>query len=178
MKKYVCGFMFSPDLREVVLVGKLRPAWQAKKLNAPGGAIEQISPNGQDELPQLALTRETFEETGVEVPLQRWQMFAVLKTPDTDSEIHFGAVRIPHLGEVRTRTDEPIFIVQVETIETDRIAIGEPTSDRGHGQRALGEVLYNIPWLVRMAKAALLGDDCQYIVGEVRVTPGPSKRGT
>jgi len=39
-KTYVAGFMFSPDLENVVLIEKQKPEWQKGKYNAVGGKIE------------------------------------------------------------------------------------------------------------------------------------------
>ncbi len=39
MKLYVVGFMFTEDEKQVVLIEKKRPEWQAGKLNGVGGKI-------------------------------------------------------------------------------------------------------------------------------------------
>ena len=40
MREYVCGFLFSPDRKKVLLIRKRRPAWQAGKLNGVGGKVD------------------------------------------------------------------------------------------------------------------------------------------
>jgi len=173
MKRYVCGVIFSNDLRMMVLMEKKRPKWQAGKLNFPGGAVEP-----QDGVEQNTLTREVFEELGLKVPASRWTMFAKLTTPDTDSDVYFGAIRLPQ-GEaetVQTMTDEQVFLVDVSTVSPAQIAEGWPMPEKGrYGRRAVGTPLYNIAWLTSLARTVLLGDDCQYIIGEVRTTPGPAR---
>jgi 8-oxo-dGTP pyrophosphatase MutT (NUDIX family) len=56
--EYVVGFVFDPDESHLLLIWKNRPAWQAGKLNGPGGKRE----NG--ETPLAAMEREFGEETG------------------------------------------------------------------------------------------------------------------
>lgn len=58
-KQMVAGFLFSEDLNHVILIQKNRPSWQAGRLNGPGGAIEH------GEMPEEAMNREYFEETGI-----------------------------------------------------------------------------------------------------------------
>jgi 8-oxo-dGTP diphosphatase len=75
--KYVAGFMFrnSPnvsDERQVALVLKDHPKWQAGKLNAIGGKISG------DETPTYAMVREFAEETGSETKPEDWREFCVL----------------------------------------------------------------------------------------------------
>src|SRR5436309_3669493 len=61
MQGYVCGFLFSPDRRRVLLIRKRRPAWQAGRLNGVGGKIEPGEGPGQ------AMRREFREEAGLDV---------------------------------------------------------------------------------------------------------------
>lgn len=55
----VCGFMFSNDFSEVLLINKEKPDWQKGKLNGIGGKVEK------DELAIQTMTREFQEETGI-----------------------------------------------------------------------------------------------------------------
>ena len=64
---YVLGFMFSPDKKEVLLIRKNRPEWQAGKWNGIGGKIEF------SESPRDTIEREFLEETGVRCP--KWDCF-------------------------------------------------------------------------------------------------------
>lgn len=57
MIKYTCGFMFDKDNR-MILVEKLKPAWQAYKMNGVGGRNER----GETQLE--CMCREWKEETG------------------------------------------------------------------------------------------------------------------
>lgn len=67
MIQYVCGFYFSEDLKQVVLIRKLKPEWQKGKLNGVGGKIED------NEHGKAAMIREFKEETGKEVT--QWTLF-------------------------------------------------------------------------------------------------------
>lgn len=74
--KYVLGFAFGNDGAEdgVVLIKKIKPDWQAGKLNAPGGKIEPT-----DKSPKHAMKREFLEETNIETSLADWRHFATMK---------------------------------------------------------------------------------------------------
>lgn len=70
--KYVLAFAFTPDLKQVALIRKEKPAWQAGKINGIGGKVEP------EEAWTTAMTREFKEETGVYVLQEQWLEFAVL----------------------------------------------------------------------------------------------------
>lgn len=69
MKNYVCGFLFSPDQNQIVLIEKQKPEWQRGKLNGVGGKLEY------NESPASAMAREFKEEAGVMIPAERWKHF-------------------------------------------------------------------------------------------------------
>lgn len=71
-QEYVCGFAFNPELTSVVLIEKLKPAWQEGLLNGVGGKVEK------DERPIDAMTREFKEETGVETLYLDWENFLTM----------------------------------------------------------------------------------------------------
>jgi len=70
MTYFVLGFLFSPDLRDVLLIKKERPDWQAGLLNGIGGHIET------KENALQAMQREFFEEAGLWVG--EWQEYCTL----------------------------------------------------------------------------------------------------
>lgn len=70
---YVLGFAFSHTMRSVVLIEKLKPDWQAGKLNGVGGKIEP-GENAYD-----AMAREFFEETGWAISYGDWHLFEIMR---------------------------------------------------------------------------------------------------
>lgn len=72
---YVLALLFTPDRRQVVLMHKTRPAWQAGRVNAPGGKLHP------GETAAEAARREVREEAGVDVPAVAWEEFLVWDDP-------------------------------------------------------------------------------------------------
>ncbi len=70
MTEYVAGFLFNKDLTKVLLIEKLKPEWQAGKLNGIGGKIEP------GEAVEEAMAREFKEETGI--AFGQWRAFCRL----------------------------------------------------------------------------------------------------
>jgi 8-oxo-dGTP pyrophosphatase MutT (NUDIX family) len=70
--RYVAGFMFDVANKQVALIRKTKPAWQAGKLNGIGGKIED------GESPEAAMVREFLEETGCNTDRDDWSHFASL----------------------------------------------------------------------------------------------------
>lgn len=104
--KYVAGFLFSPNFELVVLIHKNRPDWQAGKVNAVGGKIEE------GENSTAAMQREFEEETGLRV--LEWKEFALL------SDMRGYAVSflyaIGNVAAARTVEDEEIEVFQVSDL--------------------------------------------------------------
>lgn len=92
IKQYVAGFLFSRDLKNVMLIRKTKPAWQAGKLNAIGGKIEP----GETEYG--AMVREFEEETGIKH--FGWKPYAQLIGEEDDGReyiVHFFVDTVPTL---------------------------------------------------------------------------------
>lgn len=105
-KRYVVGFMFSPNLENVVLIEKKRPDWQAGKCNGVGGGIEKTDLTAVD-----AMRREFREETGLDH--EDWRYFASLKDQRGYTVLFYYAVSDVYM-QVETVTDEKVFLVHVE----------------------------------------------------------------
>lgn len=126
-EQYVCGFLFSRDLTNVVLIRKLKPEWQRGKLNGVGGKIEP----GETWL--QAMGREFREEAGLVVA--HWRLFHVERFLN-GTVVHFCCA----VGEpmrARTMTDEPVIVTDVRAGITPFTA------------------MYNLPYLIPMAQIIL-----------------------
>jgi len=102
MIDYVLGFFFSPDLSQVVLIQKNRPAEQLGKLNGVGGRVEE------NELPHSAMAREFKEEAGLEVPI--WVHVETIQGWNSEYRIHsYVATGNPYA--CKAMTDETLILV-------------------------------------------------------------------
>ncbi len=101
--EYVLALLFTADGREVVLVRKTRPAWQAGRVNALGGKLK--TGEGLAD----AARREVREEAGVDV--DGWEEFLVWRDP----EYRLRAVRAfdDVARHARTAEDQEVFLANV-----------------------------------------------------------------
>ncbi len=136
--RYVAGFLFGDQSwgRNVALIRKARPTWQAGRCNGIGGRVED------GETPAEAMAREFREETGWTERIE-WQEYATL----SDARgwiVHFfrGLALVDcHLAiEASTReADEKVEKVQIWHVENIRSGI----------QR--GQIIPNLGWLIPLA---------------------------
>lgn len=75
MVQCTVGFIFDPTLTQVLLVHKTKPAWQAGKLNGPGGKVEP----GESFLD--CMVRECTEETCLTIAAEDWAHTATVHEP-------------------------------------------------------------------------------------------------
>lgn len=140
MTEYVCGFMFSEDRENVLLIQKDRPEWQAGKLNGVGGKIEFVDQervkfdeafHNYSVAPCFyAMTREFKEEVGIETHEQDWTHFATLE--GSNSRVYcFKTVSNKIFSNKQMESEEPR-IIPVEY---------------AHFQNCVP----NVPFLLRMA---------------------------
>lgn len=108
---YVLALLFTADAREVVLVRKTRPAWQAGRVNALGGKLHDR------ESVLDAARREVREEAGVDV--DGWEEFLVWDDP----EYRLGAVRAfdDAARLARTAEDQEVFLATVGALPSNVI---------------------------------------------------------
>jgi 8-oxo-dGTP diphosphatase len=138
MKRYVVGFLFSPDLSKVVLIKKNRPDWQKGLLNGVGGKIEDNESSGH------AMSREFFEEAGVFIPISHWVEVLTLKFEYCIIDV-YACNHNGYIEEVKTTTDEEIILRTANNISSS------------------GEIFYfntkyikNIPSLIDLSMLKLL----------------------
>lgn len=124
MTRAVCGFYFSNDLQQVVLIHKKRPEWQAGLFNGVGGKVEE------GEFAHEAMHREFFEETGVSV--EDWEPYCVHIDERHRFEVTYFRAFGPSVAEVKSVTDEEVSHFPIGAIFTM-------------------PVIHNLTWLIPMA---------------------------
>lgn len=129
MTDYVLGFLFTPAMRNVVLITKTKPEWQAGLLNGVGGKIES------GEMPPDAMVREFEEETGVRVPVEAWRHFVRMEGPDW--QVYTYVCAHPGAWDVKSPEEESVAFFPVSEVVHRRLA-----------------TVSNVPWLVAMAANA------------------------
>jgi 8-oxo-dGTP diphosphatase len=110
MKRYVEGFLFSPDYKEVVLIQKHHPYWMRGKLNGVGGVINR----GETEF--AAMKREFQEEAGMLV--SDWNQFLIIAAGNY--QIHYFRAT-GDVTQAHTRCDlEPVRIYKTLYLHEER----------------------------------------------------------
>ena len=105
-QSYVLGFMFDPAMRNVVLIRKNRPTWQAGLLNGVGGKIEP------EEAPLQAMVREFEEETGFRTSKEDWAPTGLVT--GESFTVHCFKTTSPDYDKVRSMTDEQVRVFSLE----------------------------------------------------------------
>lgn len=113
MKRWVVGFLFSEDLKKVVLIKKNRPPWQAGLLNGVGGNIKD------GENTAKAMIREFKEEA--DVYYQRWRPLAEFNGLDGEGNecvcyFFYGIGDAFEFNNTKTTTDESVLKVPVKDL--------------------------------------------------------------
>lgn len=130
MTPYVACFMFNEDLSRVALIRKMKPAWQKGLLNGIGGKVED------GESSQVAIAREFKEETGCELPADRFLKF--LSMGDSLTFVVDFFALVGDLGALGSpefeKTGELLEVEDVEAIHPKRRNMVE-----------------NLPWLIALA---------------------------
>lgn len=148
MRRYTVGYLFSPDGRRVVLVEKDHPEAQKGKLNGVGGKCED-GPEGLESY-DGCMVREFREETGVDVPAEKWLEFGRMQGSDWECAL-FTATHARYAA-CKKRTSEDIVIVDVDQVTRARpfpgailCKVAHPTAGRWV------PILPNVPAHVAMA---------------------------
>lgn len=140
-QRYVCGFAFHDEVGtvrpRVVLVRKVKPDWQAGKLNGVGGKIEP------GETPEAAMAREFKEETGVSMPVEVWSVFARMVFPK--AEVIFLRAFNDYARNAQTQT---VWSAEIGAYITEVI---EHRLVRGIDEIPDGRIMPNCRWAIPMA---------------------------
>lgn len=136
---YVCGFLFDPRMRRVVLIRKNRgPNGMAGKLNGVGGKVEL------GESARGAMAREFLEETGLRTEPWEWMCFHSERYwQDSGNTVHFMCAIREDIDSVVTKEDEKVHVLWMH----DDIAALM-------GRKMLN-TMYNLDYLLPMAKVWL-----------------------
>jgi 8-oxo-dGTP pyrophosphatase MutT (NUDIX family) len=119
--EYVLGFVFTHDLKKVLLILKNRPEWQAGNVNGIGGRMEPEDPSIK-----MAMFREAREEADLHSQsyMIGWEHYM-----DMEGEIHkidhwlvhcFYAVLNKDV-EPKTMTDEYVGLYEIDNLPTNRV---------------------------------------------------------
>lgn len=135
-RRYVVGFLFTPDEMQVALVMKTRPAWQVGKLNGIGGHVDEGESFGD------AMVREFREEAGVTL-LGGWTRFAVL----SNANDHAGGAGAWEMHCYRASEEDAAYQVAPISDVGERINL-YPVEMVASGMLP---TIPNLRWLVPMA---------------------------
>lgn len=124
MKEYTMGFIFSPELKEVYLIRKTHPKWQAGLLNGVGGHRQET------EAFYACMMREAYEEAGYTGDFTH---FATMGGTDWTCLVYYSVM---HEGQQAPATREE------EQIESVRLGNVLAESD---------QMISNLPWLILAA---------------------------
>lgn len=120
----------------MVLIRKVKPDWQAGKLNGVGGKIEI------GESATIAMAREFREETGVETQPTEWHVFA---------KMHFPKAQVTFLRYF----GEGAAVAKTQTVWSDELQreISEQVEHRlvrGIDEIPEGAIMPNLRWAIPM----------------------------
>lgn len=113
-KNFTLGFIFSPSFDRVLLMHKNRPDWQAGKVNGIGGKVEG------DESLVACMVRETFEETGLNIPDEKWSQVGQFGA-DTWTVFVYCSVFTGDQASIESKTDERVEWFRVDQIPENAI---------------------------------------------------------
>lgn len=118
----VAGFAFNHDLSEVAMIRKIKPKWQANKLNGIGGKVETF-----DVTYAAAMVREFEEETSVATLTDQWEGICTIYADDRGSEnflveFYYTILSNKQWDGLTTTTLEEVVKIKVDDLSNhDRI---------------------------------------------------------
>lgn len=149
--RYVVGFAFDHTRDNVLLIRKLRPAWQAGRLNGVGGRMEY----GEDS--QSAMVREFEEETGLSTTVEQWRVVTTCSGMGP-KEAGERSNKVAYYLSVLRAFD--VDIAAAEHVEEEQPVVVSVSWVRKAKRH---EVIANLPWLVPMALEPLL-ETCHMVM--------------
>lgn len=108
---YVVGFAFNKEKNKVLLIKKIKPAWQNGLLNGIGGKIENY-----DITPYHSMTREFLEESNIKTSEEEWYYFSKLDSDDFELNCFVGFFDDDLLNSFESITDEQVTLVSVQEL--------------------------------------------------------------
>ena len=107
--RFVAGFLFNEDRSAVLLIRKEKPKWQAGKLNAIGGKMEDAEGS------VAAMEREFHEEAGV--VLDKWRLFCVLHHDGNEVYFFERCISSDDIDRLYSKTEEQIGWHRVDRLD-------------------------------------------------------------
>ena len=129
---YVVGLMFDETKKRVALIRKIKPQWQAGKLNGCGGSLEDFDPDSHS-----GMIREWEEETGMKTSVNEWSLFLTMRNIGKAWNV-FCFFAIGDVDALKSMEDE-----KIEIVDISEIIIARP------------DMVPNLCWMVGLAL------DCQ-----------------
>jgi 8-oxo-dGTP diphosphatase len=105
-RSFVLALLYTADKKQVVLMRRTRPDWQAGRINALGGRITVR------EQPADAARREVREECGVDV----LEWVEVLQWEDAEYRMHVMRALSDRALDARTMEDQEVFLASVDAL--------------------------------------------------------------
>ncbi len=153
MTKYVIGFVFDLQKRQVMLIKKNRPTSQAGLLNGVGGKVEGPL---EDKEPVLAMVREAKEESGFDSESSSWHLFHN-EVHTSGNDLYFYVTTTENLcDKIGTMTDE---VIVVASYDVDH---------KGNFMNInfdLAQMMYNLGWVLPMSYCYLRYPEHRYVRG-------------
>lgn len=122
LNNYVLGFALSQNRSVVLLINKLKPTWQANRLNGVGGLIKP----GESDVD--AMVREFREEVGITTQWAEWSKFAT-RTDNQEYVVHCFRTFLPTkvLCSYEQKTAEKPQLHYIRKLPTTRMVRDVPT---------------------------------------------------
>lgn len=113
-KNYVLGLAFSENGKDILLIQKTKPEWQAGKLNGIGGKVEPY------EGFNCAMVREFLEETELYTTVAQWDYIGKLKGRDWNGgtfTVYVYTLFHDDICFFKSPTEEQVRLIPVESLE-------------------------------------------------------------